>query len=125
VRRNGYTAKYTIDSDEPGDSTLYDALNDVLPETIFMAGLDPEQWTEAEIVGILLRTPESKQESAVKVTIRGQVIDQNPTQSLTTPFLTPEAMGEKVPQKLEAILDQVQRYVQGDRGQSDSLDAAA
>jgi hypothetical protein len=66
VKRNGYTAKHTIDSDEPGDAALYEALNDLLAETIFIAGLDPELWSEAEIVGILLRTPESKQESAVQ-----------------------------------------------------------
>jgi hypothetical protein len=52
-------------------------------------------------------------------------MDQNPTQPLTTPFLTPDTMGEKVPRKIEAILHHVQRYVQFDGGQSDALDAAA
>jgi hypothetical protein len=122
---NGYTSTSTLDSEEPGNPSLYEALNNLLPETIFIAGLDAELWAEAAIVSILLRSPDSKQDSAVKVTIRGQVIDRNPTQSLTTPFLAPDTMGEKVPQKLEAILHHVQRYVQGDRGQGDSLDAAA
>jgi hypothetical protein len=120
--RDGVESKHTIESSKTPTDRLLEALNSLEREATEAAGA---VWMGAEVIGILLRSPEAEAESALKITIRGTVTDGNPSQSLTTAYLEPETYGEAVPGKLEDIFEQVKQYLQEGRNEKKSLPLAA
>lgn len=100
---------------EPAKPDFQNALDALIEDLMELCGLDPEVWEdEGYISGATIKHPD---DGGLGIVITGQCKIGNSVVVVNSPYIAPSAMYEQLEERIERLLNEARKYIEGDRAQ--------
>lgn len=111
------TVKFLCD-EEPRVS-FFNAMNALLDEAIEFCGLDPDTWSEGEVIGVTLK--HSDDGIGINITVQSKINDLAVV--VNTPHISSAVVSDELEERINKLLAESEAYIQGQRSQMSLFDA--